>query len=34
MARVHRQISEDGNQINSDNNIGLTSQLQVTTSQV
>ncbi|XP_024945171.1 histone-lysine N-methyltransferase 2C isoform X3 [Cephus cinctus] len=34
MARVHRQISEDGtSQINSDNNSGLTTQLQVSTSQ-
>lgn len=35
MARVHRQISDDGTvQLNPDNNTGLTTQLQVSTSQV
>lgn len=34
MARVQRQISDDGVQLNTDNNTGLTTQLQVSTTQV
>lgn len=34
MARVQRQISDDGVQLNTDNNTGLTTQLQVSTAQV
>ncbi|CAD6215553.1 GSCOCG00000363001-RA-CDS [Cotesia congregata] len=33
MARVQRQISDDGVQLNTDNNTGLTTQLQVSTAQ-
>ncbi|KAG8041194.1 hypothetical protein G9C98_002182, partial [Cotesia typhae] len=33
MARVQRQISDDGVQLNADNNTGLTTQLQVSTAQ-
>lgn len=34
MVRAHRPINDDGTQLNVDNNVGLTTQLQVSTSQV